>query len=297
MRWMPIVAVALLTSTLSGQAHGQEPTLPILVPLTGFLSLEGTSQRNGAELALTDAADSSIAYDISDTGTSPEVAVNAFLRAMEEKDVRAVVAPMLGTQMLALLPLAEEFAVPLLTVSGTAAITEQDNPYIFRFFPGDAVVKQAHARYAVEELGAAKPAVVFQTTAYGQSGRSHLADNLRELGAPPVIEEPLDVSVKDMLPVLTKVRQAGADSLLLHLHAGPTALIVRQATAMGLDIPIVAGSAMHQPATAALLEPDGRLAKRSTALRGLGSEDAGADAVTLSGDTPRALHAAQTVAH
>ena len=58
-----------------------------------------------------------------------------------------------------------------------------------------------------------------------------------------------------MLPVLSKARDSGADALLLHLHAGPTALVIRQARAMGLDIPIIAGSAMHQPETAALLEP------------------------------------------
>ena len=254
MSWKQTLTAVILLVALPFSATAQN--LPILVPLTGFLSLEGTSQRNGAELALADAATKlGIDYDISDTGTSPEVAVNAFLRAMDQEDVRAVVAPMLGTQMLALLPLAAEFEMPLLTVSGTASITEQGNPYIFRFFPGDSVVKRAHARYAVEELGAKRPAVIFQTTAYGQSGRTHLAKNLAELGSPPVLEEPLDVAVKDMLPVLTKAQTAGADALLLHLHAGPTALVVRQAAAMGLHIPIVAGSAMHQPATAALLEP------------------------------------------
>ncbi len=256
MRWKRMLTVAsLLLCATSAAGQTQSPTLPVLVPLTGFLSLEGTSQRNGAELAIADADKPNIAYDISDTGTSPEVAVNAFLRAMDQDDVRAVVAPMLGTQMLALLPLAVEYEMPLLTVSGTASITEQGNPYIFRFFPADSVVKRAHARYAVEELGAKRPAIIFQTTAYGQSGRTHLVDNLTELGSPPILEEPLDVGVKDMLPVLIKARQADADALLLHLHAGPTALVVRQAAAMGFDIPIIAGSAMHQPATAALLEP------------------------------------------
>lgn len=230
--------------------------IPVLVPITGFLSLEGTSQRNGAELAL---RDSGVAFDVDDTGTAPETAVNAFERALasgrDGENVIAVVAPMLGTQMLALVPLADEFDVPMVTVSGTARITELGSPNVFRFFPGDVVVKAAHARYAVEELGAKRPAVIFQTTAYGQSGRAELDRNLTELGAPPVFAEGLDVTVKDMLPVLSKARDSGADALLLHLHAGPTALVIRQARAMGLDIPIVAGSAMHQPETAALLEP------------------------------------------
>lgn len=240
-------------------AQAQEPVrIPVLVPLTGFLSLEGTSQRNGAVLALREApAALAVTFDIADTATSPEVAVNAFERAlsMAKEPAAAVVAPMLGTQMLALLPLAAEYTVPLVTVSGTAGITERGNPYIFCFFPGDAVVKTAHARYAVEEAGAKRPAILYQTTAYGQSGREHLIRVLTELGAPPVLDEGLDVSVKDMLPVLSKARAAGADMLLLHLHAGSTALVIRQAASMGLGLPIIAGSAMHQPATAALLEP------------------------------------------
>ena len=254
-RFLLAALIALLPAVGPGAKAQQDQRLPVLVPLTGFLSLEGTSQRNGAVLALEDAADLGIAVEVSDTATAPEVAVTSLLRATSKPGVVAVVAPMLGTQMLAMLPLAEELGIPLLTVSGTAKITELGNPFVFRFFPGDSVVKQAHARYAVEELGIAKPAIVFQTTAYGQSGHDHLRRQLIALGAPPVVEEALDVSVRDMLPTLSKVRDSGADALLLHLHAGPTALIIRQAAAMGLDLPIIAGSAMHQPATAALLQP------------------------------------------
>ena len=43
--------------------------------------------------------------------------------------------------------------------------------------------------------------------------------------------------------------------VVLHLHAASTVLAVRQARQLLPDLPIVAGSAMHQPATAALLEP------------------------------------------
>jgi len=248
---------ALALAITAESAAAKTLRIPILVPITGFLSLEGTSQRNGAVMALEEAAagGADIAWSVTDTGTAPETAVNAFLRAVDGPGVVAVVAPILGSQMLALLPLAEEFRVPLVTISGTAAVTEQSNPFVFRFFPGDAVVKEAHARYAVEVLGAHRPALVTQTTAYGQSGRRNLERVLAGLGDPPVLEETLDVGVKDMFPVLSKVKASGADVLLAQLHAGPTALLMRQAKAFGLDIPIVAGSALHQPATAALLEP------------------------------------------
>ncbi len=196
----------------------------------------------------------SVAYEVADTATSPEIAVNALERALADGDATAVAASMLGTQMLAMIPVANDYGVPLITVSGTAKITELDSPWVFRFFPGDAVTKVAHVDYAVSVLGARKPAIVYQTSAYGQSGRRHILANLERLGVTPVLDEGLDTRIKDMTPVLAKIRAAGADALLLHLHAPSTALIVRAAASMGLDIPIVAGSAMHQPATAARLE-------------------------------------------
>lgn len=247
--YLTILAILLCT----GATVAEVPRIAVLVPITGFLSLEGTAQRNGAVMALE--ADGSFDYEVSDTGTSPEVAVNAMTRAVGDTHLAAVIGPILGTQMLAMLPLAEEYEVPLVTISGTARLTEMGNPWIFRFFPGDAVTKIAHARYVVEELGHRRPAILYQTTAYGQSGRAHLEATFRSLGAEPVYQEGLDVSVKDMTPALTKALAADPDVLVLHMHSGPTALLVRQARAQGIDLPIVAGSAMHQPTTAALLEP------------------------------------------
>jgi branched-chain amino acid transport system substrate-binding protein len=249
------VAAAIAAGPVAAE-NEKKAVFPVLVPITGFLALEGTAQRNGAVLALDEGIGGVAArYEVQDTGTSPEVAVNALLRALSRDQVSAVAASMFGTQMLAMMPVAAEAEVPLLTVSGTAKLTEMDNPWVFRFFPTDAVVKVAQARYVVEELGRKRPAVLYQTTAYGQSGQAHLRAAFEKLGADVVYEEGLAPDVKDMLPALTKALAAEPDVLVLHLHSGPTALFVRQAKANGTDLPIVAGSAMHQPTTAALLEP------------------------------------------
>ena len=78
---------------------------------------------------------------------------------------------------------------------------------------------------------------------------------LKKLGAPLVFEEALTPSIKDMSPTLAKLKKHDPDVLLLHLHSAPTALAIRQAKEMGIKLPIVAGSAMHQPSTAKLLRP------------------------------------------
>ncbi len=250
------LAALLFPLFAAGPGAAAEANIPVLVPITGFLSLEGTSQRNGALLALENPPPGvTVRYEVADTSTAPETAVNALERALARGPVTAVAASIFGPQMLAMIPVANRAGVPLVTVSGTARITELGSPWVFRFFPGDAVAKVGQVDYALRHLGAKRPALIYQTTAYGQSGARHIRANLARAGVAPVMEEGLDVSVKDMSPVLAKVRAAGADVLLIHLHSGPTALLVRAAAAGGLGLPIVAGSAMHQPTTAALLEP------------------------------------------
>jgi len=236
-------------------ATAQEINVPVIVPVTGILSIEGKAQRNGALLALRQETAIKIKHDVIDSGSSAAGAANAIEKALSDGDVTMIAASLFGPEMLAMMPIALEAKVPLLTISGTAKITELGNPYVFRFFPGDTITKVAHADYVVTVLGKKKPAIIYQTTAYGQSGRTHLVANFEKLGVTPVMEEALSFSVKDMLPVLSKAKKAGADVLVVHLHSGPTALLIKQAAAMGLGLPIVAGSAMHQPTTAALLEP------------------------------------------
>lgn len=252
-----VVAVAATCGGAPLTALAQaELNMPILVPLTGFLSLEGTSQRNGALLAVKNAPSSvKITAEVTDTGASPEGAITALERALSRGKVSAVAASMLGTQMLAMLPVALENKVPLATVSGTADITEKNNPYVFRFFPGDAVAKGAQVRYTLEELKKRRVALVYQTTAYGQSGQRHIVALLKKAGVEPVMEEALDVSVKDMSPVIGKVQAAKPDVILLQLHGGPSALFVKQAAAAKVNLPILAGSGLSQPSTIALLEP------------------------------------------
>ena len=73
--------------------RAEEIRVPVLVPLTGFLALEGTSQRNGAVLALSHApAGLSVRYEVADTGTAPELAVNALEKALDRGPAVAVVA-------------------------------------------------------------------------------------------------------------------------------------------------------------------------------------------------------------
>jgi len=230
--------------------------LPIVMPITGFLSVEGGSQRNGAVMALETAKGFTVDYPVFDTGTSATGAAAALDKALSQGSAIAVASSIFGTEMVAMKPVAEEYKVPLLTISGLSVLTESGSSYIFRFLPNDREIKVAHARYVVEELKKTKPALVGDTTAYGQGGFKLLQEDFAKLGVKPVYEDSsIAPDTKDMSPLLAKIRDSGADSIVLHMVSAPMTLITKQARAAGIDLPIINSSSIVEPTATALFEP------------------------------------------
>jgi branched-chain amino acid transport system substrate-binding protein len=241
---------------VSSSALAIDVSIPIVMPITGFLSVEGGAQRNGALMALERApANVKVHSQVYDTGTSATGAAAALDRALSARPAIAVAASIFGTEMVAMMPVAKEFKVPLLTISGLSRITESDNPYIFRFLPNDREIKVAHARYVVEKLDKKKIALVGDLTAYGQGGFKLLQEYFAKLGAKPVLEDSVAPDAKDMSPLLRKIRDSGADVIVIHTVAQPMSLIVKQARVSGIDLPIVTGSSLVEPHITALFEP------------------------------------------
>lgn len=238
-------------------AKAADVYLPIVMPITGFLSVEGGSQRNGAVMALEQApGGAKIDFPVFDTGTSATGAATALDKALSSKKAIAAAVSVFGTEMIAMMPVAADYKVPLLTISGLAQITESGNPYIFRFLPNDREIKVAHARYVVEVLKKAKPALISDTTAYGQGGFKLLKENFAKLGVKLAYEDSsLAPDTKDMSPLLSKIKASGADAIVVHSVSTPMTLIVKQARAAGMTLPIINSSSIVEPTATALFEP------------------------------------------
>ncbi|MGQ4274949.1 ABC transporter substrate-binding protein [Terrihabitans sp. B22-R8] len=236
-------------------AFAQDVQIPVIAPLTGPIALEGTSQRNGAVLAIESAASLKIGTNVLDTAGAAEGGANALERVAGAKGVVAAVAPMFGTQVLPMIPLADEYEIPLLTTAGTAAITEKGSKFVFRFFPSDLVAKRAHARYVLEDLGKKRIAILYNSTAYGQSGYETLSSYIKQGGGDVVYSDGIELTIKDMMPTFAKMRAANPDVVLIQMHTASMALLLRQYRQAGFNLPVVANTMLTMPSTAALLDP------------------------------------------
>jgi len=255
---LPIIGTALFLTPLvaAPAARAADAYLPVVMPVTGFMSVEGGSQRNGAIMAVEHApASLTVEAPVFDTGTSATGAATALDKALSQKQALAASTSVFGTEMVAMMPVASEYKVPLLTISGLAKLTESGNPYMFRFLPNDREIKVAHARYVVEVLHKSKPALIGDTTSYGQGGFKLLQENFDKLHVKPVLAESVEPDAKDMSSILGKVKDSGADVIVIHSVAQPMALLVKQARAAGIDLPIVNASSLVEPTATALFDP------------------------------------------
>jgi branched-chain amino acid transport system substrate-binding protein len=253
----PMIVGLCLMAGAGNVASAADAYLPIVMPITGFLSVEGGSQRNGAVMALEQAPGGmKVDFPVFDTGTSATGAATALDKALSSQKAIAAAVTVFGTEMVAMMPIAAEYKVPLLTISGLAKITESGNPYIFRFLPNDREIKVAHARYIVEVMKKKRIALISDTTAYGQGGFALLQEDFGKLGTKPVFEDnSIAPDTKDMSPLLAKVKASGADVIALHSVSTPMTLITKQLKSSGLNIPIVNSSSIVEPTATALFEP------------------------------------------
>jgi branched-chain amino acid transport system substrate-binding protein len=107
----------------------------------------------------------------------------------------------------------------------------------------------------VDSLKKSKVALIGDTTAYGQGGFNLLQEDFAKLNVKPVMAESVAPDIKDMTSILNKVKDSGADVIVVHTVSSPMALLIKQARSAGIDLPIVTSSSLVEPTATALFEP------------------------------------------
>jgi branched-chain amino acid transport system substrate-binding protein len=246
------VATGLLART--PPVHAADPIkIGLVASLTSDFALVGVLQKNAAVMAVDEfnaaggAAGRPVELLVEDGGNSNTVALGALNKVLAADPV-VFLAPLWGTQLLAMLPTVEKSGVPTLSTTGTRKVTQLGNRWYFRYFPHDGITKTAATEFAVSELGRKKVAVLYVANEYGQSGRDIIVEALKTHGLAPVALESHNATDKDMSGQLLKVKRAGADVIISQAHPADTALLLKKQRELGLDIPHVASSAASQPA-------------------------------------------------
>jgi branched-chain amino acid transport system substrate-binding protein len=144
---------------------------------------------------------------------------------------------------LAIVPLANQEKVPFMGVWAAATpITRNDGDpnYVFRVSAVDALVDVKLLKYAKEKFGATKAGLMLINNPWGESNEKGLVAADEENADIEIVGiEKFENNDVDMVPQLTRLKEAGADAIVLVVNAPPGAQMMKSRERMGWTVPVV----------------------------------------------------------
>src|SRR5947208_11361816 len=143
---------------------------------------------------------------------------------------------------LAIVPIANENKLPFMDpwAAGTP-ITQngaKDN-YVFRVSAVDEIVNRAMLQYSQKTFNAKHCGMILVNNPWGESNEKGLTAALEAKKMKPAGIEKFEGNDVDVVPQLTRLKNAGADCLFLVGNVGPSAQVVKSLDRMGWKPPIV----------------------------------------------------------
>jgi branched-chain amino acid transport system substrate-binding protein len=257
-RALATVAVLLWAAAGAGcgggesQTAGQPATGPIRVghfaSLTGDTATFGQSTDRGIRMRVEElnAAGGVLGRPLEviteDDRSVTEEARTAAQKLIQRDEVVAILGEVASSRSLAAAPEAQRANVPMISPASTnPKVTEVGN-YVFRTCFIDPFQGAVMARFAFEELGARKVAILFD---FKQDYSVGLAEFFRkkftELGGQIVADERYTSGDIEFRAQLTTIRAANPEAVFVPGYYTELGLIAKQARELGLDVPLLGG--------------------------------------------------------
>jgi branched-chain amino acid transport system substrate-binding protein len=236
-----------------GGVWAQEPLkFGLSGPFTGGSMSSGISMRDGAKLAAEEinaaggvdvgGTKRPIQFIERDDRANPELGIKIAQEFVRNEKVAATVGYVNTGVALASQIVYQESKIPVMNCVATGSkITAQFTApnYIFRNSASDLIQAPMVASEAVERRGFKYVAIFADKTSYGQHGRVDLEIALSERDVVPVDIEMFNTGEKNMLPQLTRAKDAGAEVILTYASGAELTAIANGMEKLGWKVPLI----------------------------------------------------------
>ena len=241
------------TTALTGAALAADTIkIGLSGPFTGGSSSMGVSMRDGAKLAVEEINKAGgvlgkklEVVERDDEGKN-EVGVQVAQELINKEQVVATLGFINTGVALAAQRFYQEAEIPVFNNVATGSIvTKQFLPpkekanYIFRNAANDTIQSAMIVDEAIGRQGFKKPAILADSTNYGQLGREDLVKALTAKGVKTVAEEKFNIKDTDMTAQLLRAKEAGADVILTYGIGPELAQIANGMAKLGWKVPLV----------------------------------------------------------
>ena len=219
--------------------------LKLIAPITGTSAQYGENFVATLEIAIAERNaqggihGAEITLDIYDDKNDAKETVSLAQKVLSEDDTFAVLGPYTSTCALAAGPLLQEEGIIMLAPSSSHADFTAIGDYMFRGVLTQEIQGSEYAKY-LKDIGATKIGILYWQDDTGLAASKNVSKYFTEAGGEVAVNEPYQLgTTKDFSPMLTKIKAAGCDAIFTYGQYDSTAMILNQARALDMDIPII----------------------------------------------------------
>lgn len=249
-KWVALflVAVLMLSTTAFAADSTEKIQFGLSIGLTGGLALEGDRVVKSVNMAIEEinaaggVLGRELAVVVEDDAGKADMAVTIAKKMGENKNIVAMLGPHMTTSVIAVDQTMRDYTLPAF-VGGTAlAISELDNPYIYRTRSSDRLNAAAAAEYFVETLGLQKIGMLYNNVDLGNGAKGVVENYLTGKGMALTAAEGHNPGDVDMTGQILKLKNSGVEGIIIWCFPAEAAIITRQIKELGVDVPIIGGA-------------------------------------------------------
>ncbi|EYC51231.1 ethanolamine utilization protein EutN [Hylemonella gracilis str. Niagara R] len=249
-RGLLAAGLSLAAAALSAPALAAEPIkIGLVTALSGQSALAGEAITRGMQLAIDEInakggllGGRKLELVRRDDEANPAKGVVAARELIYREKVAVIFGGLDTPVSMAIVPLINQEKVPFMGpwAAGTGITKNGANPnFAFRVSAVDEIVDVGMLAYAQKNFKTAKPGLILVNNPWGESNEKGLKAAMAAKGVTPAGVEKYEANDVDMVPQLTRLKAAGADTLFLVGNVGPSAQVVKSLERMGWKVPVV----------------------------------------------------------
>lgn len=229
--------------------------------LTGDRSLEGEYASNAAAIVQEEINSAGgvlgrpIEIVIEDALGTDVGAVNAYRKLAADDEIVAIIGSDSSNDNIAISSSALEAKI-LTTGQGSSpklmAICNDENPWLFQLRASDQTLCAALIKYAVEEKGLKKFAIVHDTETASSDQARLFKEALANYGIEPTVVVPFTTGTKDFSSHLAQVQASNPEAIIAASFHTEGAILLQQMRALGMEQEVFGSNAFGDPVTIGL---------------------------------------------
>jgi branched-chain amino acid transport system substrate-binding protein len=243
---LSLFAAALAAALgIAGSAFAQSTVyIPAVLELSGAGAVSGTNFRDGMLLAMDEinakggVLGRKIETPLLDTQSDAGIS-RAQLQKVLDNNPYVVLGPVFSGSVLVDMALTQQAEIPEIVGGEAAAITQKNDPYVFRTSFGQQFSMPKIANYIRDGVKAKTVAVLWVNNDFGKGGRDNFIKEMAARNIKVVADVSTESGQADFSADVVKIKGANAEAIFVYLNEEESARFLREAKKQGITAPLI----------------------------------------------------------